>query len=313
MDLRHLRYFVSVAQAGGVSRAASQIRLSQPALSRQIHDLENELGVALFERAGRSVHLTGAGEDLLAYARRVLSEAEALRERARALHRGDSGVLHVGATPQSLQRLFPTVLKRFHGILPDVEVRLTEGPRSMMIDMIQKGALHLAFAAYHPDLRAGSRIVAVLPLLAVSDGERLGRARTVEVRELEDVPLLLLQRGYGSQEIFEAACRVAHIQPRVFLESNAPATLLALAKAGCGVAILPATVSLRSGDFYIQSLVQDGTPLEFRAAVHWNPQRFLPPYATRFADELAIVAAKEYANSARSWLGRRRHRGKRSN
>jgi DNA-binding transcriptional LysR family regulator len=304
MELRHLRYFVAVAEAGNVSQAADQVRISQPALSRQIHDLEIEMGVALFERAGRALQLTGAGEDLLAHGRKVLKEAEAFRERARVLHRGDSGVLHVGATPQSLQRLFPAVLSRFRQTLPGVDVRLTEGNTITLVDLIQKGALHLALTAYYPELRAGSRIVGVVPLLAVCSGKTSVRRDTIEVRALEDIQILILQRGYGSRDLFDAACRTAHIRPNVFLESNAPGTLLSLAKAGFGTAILPATVSMQANGLTIQKLVQDSTPLEIQAALHWNPQRFLPPYAERFAEELSAQAAKEYADVAASWAAR---------
>ena len=224
MDLRHLRYFVAVAESGTVSKAADKVRISQPALSRQIHDLESELGVALFERAGRRLHLTGAGEDLLAHGRRVLNEAEAFRERARVLHRGDTGVLHVGATPHSLQRLFPAVLNRFRRVLPGVDIRLTEGHSAMLLDLIRTGALHLAFTTYQPELRKASRLVGVVPLLAISHSERRGQWNTIEVRALEDIPLLLLQRGFGTRELFEAACHVAHIRPNIFLESDAPDT-----------------------------------------------------------------------------------------
>ncbi|HXV24339.1 MAG TPA: LysR family transcriptional regulator [Alphaproteobacteria bacterium] len=298
MDLRHLRYFVAVAESGTVSKAADKVRISQPALSRQIHDLESELGVALFERAGRRLHLTGAGEDLLAHGRKVLNEAEAFRERARVLHRGDTGVLHVGATPHSLQRLFPAVLNRFRRVLPGVDIRLTEGHSAMLLDLIRTGTLHLAFTTYQPELRKASRLVGVVPLLAISHSERRGQWNTIEVRALEDIPLLLLQRGFGTRELFEAACHVAHIRPNIFLESDAPATLLSLAKAGCGIAILPATVRLQGSGLTIQKIVQDGVPLEFRVAVHWDPQRFLPPYAERFAEELSAYAAKEYATVA---------------
>ena len=312
MELRHLRYFVAVAENGGnVSKAAGKIRLSQPALSRQVHDLESELGVVLFERAGRRLYLTGAGEDLLAYGRKVLNEAAAFRERARVLHGGDAGVLRVGATPQSLQRLFPTVLGRFRKAMPRVDVRLTEGPSAMLLDLIREGTLHLAFATYEPDLRKGAHLVGVMPLFAVSNGEPEGQKDTLEVDALEDVPLLLLQHGFGARELFDAACQVAHIRPHIVLESNAPATLLSLVSADCGVAILPGTMDLRKSGLKVQKLVQEGVPLEFRVAVHWNPQRFLPPYAERFAEELSAHAIKEYAAAAISWgetLGTRRKR-----
>ena len=92
MELRHLRYFVSVAEQGSVSKAAQQVHVSQPALSRQIRDLEAELGVQLFDRVGRGIELTAEGEDLLRHCRDVLAQAESVRERARALHGGVVGV-----------------------------------------------------------------------------------------------------------------------------------------------------------------------------------------------------------------------------
>jgi len=300
MDLRHLRYFVAVAETGNVSKAAARIRISQPALSRQLHDLERELRIPLFELAGRKLQLTGAGEDLLVYAQEVLNEAEAFRERAHVLHRGDAGVLNAGATPQSLQRLFPVVLHHFRRALPGVDVRLTEGHAAMLLDLIRRGVLHLAVTMYQPDLSAGSRILGMMPLLAVSNGTREVRRDVVEVRTLENKPLLLLHRGFGTRDIFDAACHMAHIRPNIFLESSAPATLLALAKAGCGVAILPGTASLPRSGLTIQTLVQEGTPVEFRLAVHWNPQRFFPPYAERFVEVLSAIAAKEYVGVARN-------------
>ena len=113
MELRHLRYFVSVAEASGVSRAALRVHISQPALSRQIHDLERELGVRLFVRVGRGIRLTVEGEDLLARARDVLTGAESLGARARALADGAVGVLRVGATPQVMQNILPGFLAAY--------------------------------------------------------------------------------------------------------------------------------------------------------------------------------------------------------
>ena len=298
MDLRHLRYFVTVAETGNVSRAAGHVRISQPALSRQIRDLEGELGVALFERTGRRLKLTGAGEDLLAHARKVLNEAEALRERARVLSRGNAGVLRVGGTPQVLERLFPAVLERFRRIMPSVNVRLTEGHPTALREFLRNGELHLAFTTFQPELRASSRPAGTISILVVSRGPRGGRPETIEVRELEHVPLLLLQRGYGSRDLFEATCQLARIRPNISLESNAPATLLALARAGAGVAVLPATVAFRGTGLVIQKLVHDGQPVENQLAVHWDPLRFLPSYAARFAEELAAQARAEFASGA---------------
>ena len=99
MELRHLRYFTAVVDAGGVSKAALRLRMTQPALGRQIRDLERELGVRLFDRIGRRVQLTAEGEELLRGARALLSDAESLVERGRALTTGTTGLLRVGSTP----------------------------------------------------------------------------------------------------------------------------------------------------------------------------------------------------------------------
>ena len=311
MELRHLRYFVAVAEVENISKAAATLRLSQPALSRQIHDLEAELKVALFERTGRNVSLTGAGEDLLAFGRRVLDQAGAFRERARAIGGGKAGVLRVGATPQTLQRLFPTIIERFRRIMPAVELRLTEGDANALVEALRRGDVHLAFTGYQPEFGAACVPAGTVPMLVIGDGrqQRRGKAAkrmtrgmtrgTVDIGELEDVPLLLLHRGYGSRTLFDAACRVARIRTSVFLESNAPDTLLALVKAGCGLAVLPGTVSPPRDGFTVCKLVQDGKAVEMPVVVHWNPQHFLPPYAERFAAELAQHARREFSRTNR--------------
>jgi DNA-binding transcriptional LysR family regulator len=298
MELRHMRYFVAVAETENVSRAAARLHLSQPALSRQIHDLEAELKVALFERTGRNLRLTAAGEALLAHGRRVLDEAGAFRERARAIGDGEAGILRAGATPHSLQRLFPRMLQRFRRIMPGVEVRLTEGVSHALIDALRRDELDLVFTSYHPEFGEASLPAGAVSLVAVTDGRGRQRKGSIEVAELEDEPLLLLQRGYGSRDLFDAACRVARVRVNLFLESDASGTLMALASAGCGIAVLPTTAPLRARGISVHKLTHGGKLLEVQTAVHWNARRFLPPYAQRFATELAELARREFSRPA---------------
>src|SRR5215475_3973892 len=120
MDLRHLRAFSAIVETGGFARAAAQLNLSQPALSRQIHALETELGVPLFDRIGRAVQLTSEGEDLLLRSRHLLTEVESLGERARALKAGQTGVLRVGTTPQAIESLLVDFLACYQARHPGV-------------------------------------------------------------------------------------------------------------------------------------------------------------------------------------------------
>src|ERR1700751_2161464 len=126
MNLRHLRAFVSIADAGGFARGANRLNLSQPALSRQIHGLETEWGGPLFDRIGRRVQLTSEGEDLLRRSRHLLTEADSLSERARLLKAGETGILRVGATPQVIENLLADFLTEYRRRHPDVEVHLVE-------------------------------------------------------------------------------------------------------------------------------------------------------------------------------------------
>src|SRR5258707_14409876 len=112
MELRHLRYFVAVASARSVSLAARGLNVTQPGLSRQIQNLEQDLGVRLFDRIGRKIVLTGDGNELLDRARRILADAEALRLLAQALGGGDGGMLGIGETPQFIDAALSQVLAR---------------------------------------------------------------------------------------------------------------------------------------------------------------------------------------------------------
>src|SRR4051812_47726626 len=144
MNFRHLRTFVCVAEAGGFSRALTRLHLSQPAASRQIHGLQAELGVTLFDRVGRGMRLTAEGEDLLRQSRVVLAEADALRERARAFKGGDTGVLRVGATPQAIENLLAEFLKHHAHRYPAVEVELVEDGGARLPRRLEARDVHLS-------------------------------------------------------------------------------------------------------------------------------------------------------------------------
>src|SRR5207248_10936049 len=126
MELRHLRYFIAVAEEGNVSRAALKLHVSQPGLSRQVRDLEEELGFLLLERSAKSVRLTEAGRAFLTEARAVLQRAEDAVKAARTIAKGGAGELHVGYAPSLTARIFPPTLRAFQAQLPNVRVRLRD-------------------------------------------------------------------------------------------------------------------------------------------------------------------------------------------
>jgi DNA-binding transcriptional LysR family regulator len=247
MNLRHLHAFATVADAGGVARAATRLHVSQPALSRQIQGLEADLGVPLFDRIGRRVRLTSAGEDLLRRSRRLLAEADALAERARSLKTGETGILRIGTTPQVIENLLAHFLTHYRRRHPGVEVHLVEDGGVRLHGRLERGDVHLTMAPAG-DMRFHDRLLYPMHLMAaLPPGHRLSRGATLEVADLADEPLLLLRRDFASREWFDTACQVAHVRPRVLLESAAPHTLVALAASDYGIAILPSTVQVPRG------------------------------------------------------------------
>jgi DNA-binding transcriptional LysR family regulator len=287
MNLRHLHAFATVADAGGVARAATRLHVSQPALSRQIQGLEADLGVPLFDRIGRRVRLTSAGEDLLRRSRRLLAEADALAERARSLKTGETGILRIGTTPQVIENLLAHFLTHYRRRHPGVEVHLVEDGGVRLHGRLERGDVHLTMAPAG-DMRFHDRLLYPMHLMAaLPPGHRLSRGATLEVADLADEPLLLLRRDFASRQ-------VAHVRPRVLLESAAPHTLVALAASDYGIAILPSTVQVPRGVARAVPLVHRGKSLGRWAGIAWDPQRFLAPYAEQFVKELVAHARRDY-------------------
>ena len=294
VDLRHLRAFVAIVDAGGFGRAGTRLNISQPALSRQIRSLEAELEVQLFDRIGRRTRLTAEGEDLLRRARDLLTGADSLGERARALKGGKAGVLRVGATPQAMETLLAGFLPRYRRRHPGVDVRLVEDGGVRLASRLDHGDVHLALTA-STDARFHRRLLIPLYVLAVlPKSSRLGHRATLEISELAEAPLLLTRRDFASREWFDAACQIARVRPRVLLESGAPSTLVALARVGYGVAVVPSNVRVPRDGLRAVPLVQRGTPIGRWLSIAWDPRRFLAPYAEDFVEELAAYAKRAW-------------------
>ena len=143
MDLRHLRTFVTVAELGTVSKAALRLRIAQPALSRQIGDLERELGLKLFDRVGRRLVLSTEGEQLLANCRNLLGYARSLSDQAQQLRGGDRGLLKVAASAHLIDGVFSTFLYRYAERYPNVQVRPIEATGFEILALIERGEANL--------------------------------------------------------------------------------------------------------------------------------------------------------------------------
>ncbi len=295
MDLRHLRYFIGIVDAGSMALAARRLHVSQPTLSRQIRDLERELAVRLFDRVGRRIVLTAEGREMAARTRHVLAEAEALRERGTVLGGGTGGVLRVGTTPQFMEAGMPPVLTAYRRTNPDVEVRLSEDGGRELVARVRQGELHLAIGVLRDVEQLASRPLYPLRVLAVmSPRHPLASRRSLAIDDLAREPLLMLAPGFQTRQLFEDACQARNVDLNVILESRSPQSIVALAAAGHGIGIVPSVVALARARVAIVGLLHDGRPLGLWGRVVWDPRRYLPPYGEAFVDTLVRYTKRSF-------------------
>jgi LysR family transcriptional regulator, cyn operon transcriptional activator len=294
MNFRQLRTFVLTAESGGFARAGATLHLSQPAASRQISALERELGVSLFDRVGRRLQLTAEGEDLLRRGRHLLSEADQLRDRAKALKSGEIGTLRVGGTPQSIETVLAPFLPQFRRRHPGVDVHFLEDGGSSVGDRVEQGDAQLGLTIPGNELLAGRLLYPIFLLAVLPRQHRLARRSSIDIAELAEEPLLLVQRSYASRGWFNAACHNADFRANILLESGAPQTLMALAATGAGIAIVPSNVRVPRSNVRAVPVLQKGGSIGKWAIVAWDRRRFLPAFARNFVDELAAFVRSEY-------------------
>ena len=300
MDLRHVRTFVTVAEVGTVSKAAERLHVAQPALSRQIANLEDELGLKLFDRVGRRLLLTSEGERLLNDCRGLLNYARAVGEQAQVLRRGDVGVLRVSASPHLIEGIFPDFLRHYAARYPNVQVRLVDvAAGGEALAMLERGEIHLVqtiVRAIAPDEeRFASHPLAPMQMLAACHPKlKLGTDGSVEIGRLAPYPLLQATPDFAMRRNFDAACRLAGFTPNNVLESRAPHALLAMAEAGHGVAIIPSALRIHRYRVRVLRVTYRGKALEEPLAVLSDKRRPLPGYAKVFCDMLAEHVRKGF-------------------
>jgi DNA-binding transcriptional LysR family regulator len=247
-ELRQLRYFVTVAEEGHVTRAAERLGIQQPPLSQQIKALETQLSVKLFDRKPRGVELTEAGRVLFEQAQRVLERADEAEAAVRRAAKGEIGRLGVGLTSSSsLNPFVLRVLRRFREQMPDVVLKLEENATVELVEALRRGALDVAFVrsavGVTPELKAhkllDEAMVAALPF-----GHRLARAKSVPLAALarEDFILYRRSQGPGLYDAIVTACGNAGFSPHVVQEAPRMLSTLSLVAAGLGVSIVPASM-----------------------------------------------------------------------
>ncbi len=280
MELRHLRYVLAVAEELNFNRAAERLHVSQSALSKQVRELEEELGIDIFKRDKRKVEITEAGRLFLAEARRTLDQAELTRETARRAARGEIGSLRIGVEASSVYLPVSLRVQRFRTKCPNVAVQVHELPSIQQLEALDEGKLDVGFIVQPIDI--GRRFV-VRPVFqetlfaALPTGHVLAERERIALADLSDDQFLFVPEtlGCGFHNLVADLFKKEGLSPRVVRETTQFQTLLSFVSQAMGVTLVPdsARVMHIPGTVYVPLDAGDAT---VEIALVWLKGRVSP-------------------------------------
>jgi DNA-binding transcriptional LysR family regulator len=248
VELRHLRYFVAVAEELHFHRAAERLHMSQPPLSQQIRALETELGVELLRRNRRRVELTEAGAAFLGEARKILARVQQAGDLARRAARGEVGKLSVGFVGSAMYVTLPEILRVFRETHPHVELQVRPFPTAPQLEALRDGRVDVGFLR-PPVGSSGLEIETIQRetiIVALPESHPLSELESVGITQLRNETFVLLARSESPGVYDSLALTLSELagNPRAVQEADDMQTLIGLVAAGIGVALVPVSVSL---------------------------------------------------------------------
>ncbi|MCX2561516.1 LysR family transcriptional regulator [Acetobacter farinalis] len=306
MDIRHLRYFVTVADHGSITRAAEELGMEQPPLSQQIKQLEQKLGVALFERQTRGVTLTEIGATLLPRARTILDLQSQFLVTAHGLARGELGHIRLGlAGAVPLLPVIPLAIRRFRESAPDITLSLEESNTPALCAALHDARIDIAIV--RPPLPDPFRL-SVFPLLdeptviALPRGHRLAHHPVISLDTVADDPLIIFPRelGPGFHDAILSAYQRAGVTPTMGQQAPQIAGTVPLVAAGLGVSVVPHSLSqIHAGGVTFHALSEPAPRATLAVAVRSGQTM---PLVTKFLKILRAACRKWEADPTEDLL-----------
>lgn len=294
MELRHLRYFVAVAEDLHFGRAADRLNMTQQPLSRQIRDLEKELGIELFYRTKRTIRLTEIGQLFLIEARKTLTQADLAVMTVQRASRGEIGHLTVGFTGSALNSMLPDIVGCFRNSYPQVELSLKELRTNEQVEALHNGKIQVGLL--HPPIADETLIWETIHtenLLAVlPDTHPLAEiSNAISIKQLAEEDFILFPRSIGPvlYDRIIATCQKAGFSPRIIQEVMPQQTILGLVSVGIGIGLLHASVKVlsRKGVIY-KPLIEPTPQLELAVAWYRDSNNPILPSFVKIVREIAF-------------------------
>lgn len=296
MDIRQLRGFLVVAEEANFGRAAERINLSQPALSRQIKSLEEEIGFELFDRSAKAIRLTDAGRTYEADVRQMLRDLDEAGRLGREIANGQSGHLRIGIFGSAILDFIPEVVSRFRKAAPNVRISLRLLDKDLQIEALRRGQLDIGFnrlVPEEPDIMV-ERVRSEPLLFATRIDNPLARRHEVAIEDILDEPLILYPSGVRNSLVNKVHALFEQVgaAPRVAQDVPDPTTALALVAGGMGSAIMPRAVSrLRLPDIRFLPFRAAGAAHINLACLYMREHR--PPALESLLDMIRALAREE--------------------
>jgi DNA-binding transcriptional LysR family regulator len=291
MELRQLRSFAAVAHDGGYAAAAASLSVTQPAVWRQVRELEVELGLSLFERYGRNVRPTADGNRLLEQAAAVLATVDRFTATAADLRSVRAGVVGIACASPHLQRFLAARIGAFRRVHPGVSLVIREysgatSPGRGILEDLLDGVVDVATLIGTRNVKEveGFPVYEVRLVVAVPENHEWRSLESIEVEQLRDRPLIVSQRGAYSRGAIEAACQRAGFEPNVAFTVASPASQVALGRAHLGLPLVvdDAVGPERGGPW--PTLVERGKPIGETVSLVWRAGAKLPPSVRAFIE-----------------------------
>jgi len=243
MELRHIQYFVAVAEELHFGRAARRVHIAQPPLSQQIRQLEDELGAPLFYRTKKKVELTPAGEALLPEARKLLQQSQQCANAVRQSALGQSGTLRIGCVEEAVHFVLPDPLAIFRARHPNIKIQLIEMHSQEQIQALLDGHIDCAYGysrANFPGI-SSRRILKGRLSIAMADTHPLARQKAVDLKNCADEPFIFPKRSSSPQlhDYLLGICRDHDLVPHIPYTAEHLYTVMGLVRAGCGITLFP--------------------------------------------------------------------------
>ncbi|MFM0672232.1 transcriptional regulator CynR [Paraburkholderia sediminicola] len=257
MLLRHIRYFLAVAEHRNFTRAAEALHVSQPTLSQQIKQLEDTLRVQLLDRSGRTIQLTDAGTAYVHYAQRALQDLEAGKRAIHDVQELSRGSLRLAMTPTFTAYLIGPLLEKYNRRYPNITLSILEMPQDRMEALLNEDALDVGIAfdeTHTPDIETQTLFVEALAMVVGKSHPYAKRRSALNLSQFENEALVLLNEEFATRQYIDRYCRQHGISPRIAMEVNSISAVIEIVRRSALATLLPAAIAREHGELFLVQL-----------------------------------------------------------